>query len=101
MQRGLATDVFGGGIMEIRFISSLTPDDEARCAASLVSGLRQVLAPFPIAYDVRVQTSDGRIFHDDRLAREPSQPPSGPFVERRSGRDRRTAPVAKHIFEVT
>jgi hypothetical protein len=48
--------------MEIRFISSLTPEDEARVGAAICTAAAQLLAPLSIAYTLRVQTTDGQTF---------------------------------------
>jgi hypothetical protein len=48
--------------MEIRFISSLTPEDEARAGAAICKAAAQLLAPLSIAYTLRVHTTDGQIF---------------------------------------
>jgi hypothetical protein len=48
--------------MDIRFISSLTPADEARAASAICDALGTLLAELPLAYVLRVRTSDGQIF---------------------------------------
>jgi hypothetical protein len=48
--------------MDIRFISSLTPADEARAAAAICHALGTLLSELPLAYMLRVRTSDGQIF---------------------------------------
>ncbi len=48
--------------MDIRFVSSLTPDDEDRLAPALVQALGALLDQFPIAYTLRVETSGARVF---------------------------------------
>lgn len=48
--------------MDIRFISSLTPEDEARVGAAICRAAAQLLAPLSIAYTLRVQTTDGQTF---------------------------------------
>jgi hypothetical protein len=48
--------------MEIRFISSLTPADEARAASAICDALGILLAQLPLAYMLRVRTSDGQMF---------------------------------------
>jgi hypothetical protein len=61
--------------MRIEFVSSLTPDDEARCAASLVRLAAQVLDKLPIAYVLRVETADAKTFshvHPRQIASGPS-----------------------------
>jgi hypothetical protein len=47
--------------VEIRFISSLTEDDEERMARALLGAVEHLLKPFPIAYIVRIETSAGTV----------------------------------------
>lgn len=48
--------------MEIRFISTLTPEDEARVAITICKAAEQLLATLAIAYTLRVRTTDGQMF---------------------------------------
>lgn len=48
--------------MNIRFVSSLTPDDEDRVAPGLVTALGQLLDAMPIAYTLRVETASGKLY---------------------------------------
>ena|SRR5688500_15500846 len=54
--------------MEIRFISSLTPEDEARVGAAICKAAAQLLAPLSIAYTLRVHTTDGQMFCEQSAA---------------------------------
>jgi hypothetical protein len=49
--------------MEIRLISSLTPEDETRLASSLCAAVVPLLDHLSIAYTLRIETTDGRTFH--------------------------------------
>lgn len=49
--------------MEIRFISSLTPDDESQLAPAICEAVGRLLAPFALAYTIRIVTTDGQTFH--------------------------------------
>lgn len=49
-------------IMEIRFISSLTPEDENAFAPALLRAVSAVLDQFPIAYTLRVETTGAQVF---------------------------------------
>ena len=49
--------------MDIRFVSSLTPEDEARLAAVLCAVATGVLDHLQIAYTIRIETADGLTFH--------------------------------------
>jgi hypothetical protein len=48
--------------VNIRFISSLTPEDEEVFAAALLKGVRAMLDQFPLAYTLRIETTSSRIF---------------------------------------
>lgn len=48
--------------MDIRFISSLTPDDENSLAPALLSAVASVLDRLPLAYTLRFETVSGRSF---------------------------------------
>ena len=48
--------------MEIRLVSTLTPDDEARLAAALCAAAGTLLDHLSIAYTLRIETSDGQVF---------------------------------------
>ena len=49
--------------MDIRVISTLTVEDEARIAAAICAAAGQLLDQFSIMYTMRIETSDGQIFH--------------------------------------
>ena len=48
--------------MDIRFVSSLTPDDENRLAPALLGALGGILDQLPIAYTLQIGTTAGRSF---------------------------------------
>lgn len=48
--------------MDIRFISSMTVEDEARVAAALLDFVSAFLDSMPVAYTLRVDTSAGLRF---------------------------------------
>ena len=50
--------------MEIRFVSSLTPDDENRVASAVVALVAHLFRDLPIAYALRVETACGEVLHD-------------------------------------
>ena len=54
--------------MDIRFVSSLTPDDERRFATALMAAVGNLLAHFPISYSIRIQTTAGHILEDSQTA---------------------------------
>jgi hypothetical protein len=45
--------------MDIRFVSSLSPDDEIRFAAPLLGAIVALLDRLPIAYSLRIEASAG------------------------------------------
>jgi hypothetical protein len=47
--------------MEIRFVSSLTPEDEERLAQSVLELVCSFLDRLPIAYTLRIETTLGTI----------------------------------------
>ena len=51
--------------MDIRLVSSLTPDDEARLAPALMAALTNLLDQLPIRYTVRLETTAGKSFAHD------------------------------------
>ena len=69
--------------MVIRFTSTLTADDEARIAPALLKALGNLLAPFPISYSIRIETSEGEIVEDGRAgARSDARSGSGSHSSR-------------------
>jgi hypothetical protein len=48
--------------MHIRFISTLTADDESRFAPTVLAILGRLLDEFPIPYTLRIETSDFKVF---------------------------------------
>ena len=54
--------------MEIRFVSSLTEEDENRLAGSLVAAVQLLLEPLPIAYVLRIETGSAKIFQHSQFS---------------------------------
>ncbi len=48
--------------MNIRFTSSLTPEDENLLAPALIKAFTSILDLLPIAYMIRIDTSDSNVF---------------------------------------
>ena len=46
--------------MDIRVVSSLTPEDEARLAPALMAALTNLLDQLPICYTLRLETPAGK-----------------------------------------
>ena len=53
---------FGGQKMEIRFISTLTADDEGQMAPALMHAVSALLDALPIAYTLRIETLGAQVF---------------------------------------
>ena len=48
--------------MDIRFISSLTAEDENAFAPALLKAVGAILDQFPIAYTLRIETTGAQVF---------------------------------------
>lgn len=64
--------------MEIRFVSSLTSEDEQRVARALIAGAAAILDQLGIAYTLRVETTSGALVHHAGQPSACSSPPSVP-----------------------
>ena len=60
--------------MDIRFISSLTPEDENAFAPALLKAVGAVLDQFPIAYTIRIETTGAQVFQYTHPAFETGMP---------------------------
>jgi hypothetical protein len=54
--------------MEIRFISTLTAEDEERIAAQLLKALTALLDESSLAYTIRIETSGEQVFQHTHVA---------------------------------
>jgi hypothetical protein len=60
--------------MDIRFVSSLTADDENLFAPALLKAVGALLDQLPIAYTVRIETTGAQVFqHAHAGAPEPAR----------------------------
>ena len=59
--------------MEIRFISSLTAEDENICAPALLKAASALLDQFPIAYTMRIETTGAMVFQHTHVTTESQQ----------------------------
>ena len=66
--------------MEIRFVSSLTAEDENSFAPALLKAVSAVLDQLPIAYTVRIETTGAQVFQHTH-AGSTSRPAPKPFDE--------------------
>ena len=61
--------------MEIRFISSLTAEDENLMAPGLLKAVGALLDQLPIAYTIRIETTGSQVFqHTHASSVEPTHP---------------------------
>ena len=56
--------------MDIRFISSLTADDENAFAPALLKAVGAILDQFPIAYTIRIETTGAQVFQHSHTSFE-------------------------------
>jgi hypothetical protein len=66
--------------MEIRFVSSLAPEDEDVVAAALLPALGALLDRLPIAYTLRIETTGAQVFqhsHPGAVIPAPAPTPNG------------------------
>jgi hypothetical protein len=54
--------------MNIRFVSTLTAEDEANFAPALLRAVGSLLDQLPIAYTVRIETTGAQIFQHSHPA---------------------------------
>ena len=62
--------------MEIRFISSLTAEDENAFAPALLTAVGTLLDQMPIAYTIRIETTGAQVFQHTHAAPEDRTPRS-------------------------
>lgn len=66
--------------MEIRFISSLTAEDENAFAPALLKAVGALLDQLPIAYTMRIETTGAQVFqHTHAMNDEPKAEPAKAF----------------------
>jgi hypothetical protein len=70
--------------LEIRFVSSLTTEDEDRIAPALLTAISTLLDQFPIAYTVRIETVGSKVYQQHSL---PEVPPNSSGITDGHGGD--------------
>jgi hypothetical protein len=89
--------------VDIRFTSSLTPEDENAIAPAILKAVASFLDLLPIAYMIRIDTADSKVFQHvgGNAAPEEQHSPTSPMRGRMSnGADDSRVPVeaaARHI----
>ena len=71
--------------MDIRFISTLTADDEGQMAPALMNAVTALLDALPIAYTLRIETLGAQIFqhtHPSPAAGMGTESPTRQMIER-------------------
>jgi hypothetical protein len=58
--------------MNIRFVSSLTAEDEIRLAEGLLTAFSSLLDQFPIAYTLKIEAGEGLVLQHSH---SPGDPP--------------------------
>ena len=56
--------------MEIRFVSSLTAEDEDAYAPAVLKAVSSLLDQLPIAYTLRIETSGAQVYQHTHVAPE-------------------------------
>jgi hypothetical protein len=64
--------------VNIRFISSLTPEDEDRIAPAVITAVSAFLDQLPIAYTLRIETSGNAVHQHAHTNVEEDEPPLQP-----------------------
>jgi hypothetical protein len=59
--------------MDIRFVSSLTSEDERLFAPALLKAVAAILDQLPIAYTVRIETTGADVFQHAHAVEEPAK----------------------------
>jgi hypothetical protein len=82
--------------MDIRFVSSLTAEDERLFAPALLKAVAALLDPLPIAYTVRIETTGADVFQHAHAGSIGE--PASPFETAiGSGQGRGTAPYLGRV----
>ena len=66
--------------MDIRFISTLTAEDENSFAPAILTAIGSLLDRLPIAYTVRIETTGAKVFQHTHPAHDTSSPREFPGV---------------------
>ena len=81
--------------MEIRFISSLTAEDENQVAPAVLKAVGALLDQLPIAYTLRIQTSGAQVYQHTHTYDAPDEETRAIAEEAQS---RFPAVVSPHIW---
>jgi hypothetical protein len=67
--------------MDIRFVSSLTAEDENMIAPALLKAVGALLDQLPIAYTVRIETTGAQVFQHTHTRLAPAGGEQEPVVD--------------------
>jgi len=82
--------------VNVRFTSSLTPEDENLVAPAVLTAVAKILDLFPIAYMIRIDTEDGQVYqHSGQESQDPPAADHGPL---RSAANARSAAVNLDVW---
>jgi hypothetical protein len=68
--------------MDIRFVSSLTAEDENVLAPALLKAVAALLDQLPIAYTMRIETTGAQVFQHTHASRSEPSRTDGPESNR-------------------
>ena len=73
------TSLLNESLMDIRFVSSLTPDDENELAPALLSAIAALLDRVEFAYTLRIETTGAQVLnHSHPSVRHSAAPKARP-----------------------
>jgi hypothetical protein len=64
------------GAVNIRFTSSLTPEDENAIAPAILTAVAGILDLLPLAYVIRIDTADSKVYQRSSTPNRPPPPAS-------------------------
>jgi hypothetical protein len=89
--------------MDIRFISTLTADDEEQMAPALMQAVTALLDALPIAYTLRLETLGLQVFQHTHALTDSATEPGASFAASGSNRTERavrSSPFASRTVHV-
>jgi len=68
----VGTPIANTSSVNIRFVSTLTPEDENAMAPAVLKAIATILDLLPIAYALRIDTTDAQVYQHIRQDAQPS-----------------------------
>jgi hypothetical protein len=84
--------------MDIRFVSSLTTEDENQFAPAVLKAIGALLDQLPIAYSVRIETSGSQVFQHTHAGRPDAGRPRP--VDEGASRAAASDPNREHVEQL-